>query len=1132
MGIPRYWVNTASLNLVVEDTDFLYTGLGPQMRMTRTYNSNNFDQGMFGRGWSFSFESLVKSRLCKDGLKSVLLQSVTSDNMVYKADDAICSQGGVISPVPVTATPVMPPGNRDLLTWHPGAAGQRDYWIYEDKKTFFRYRYEPISSYASPAPDMIVWRLISVTDPNGNAVIVAYNTDETIKSLTDAAGRVTTFIYDAQKRCTSMTLPDGKTVDYFYDAAGYLQKTVDLMGNEIVYAYDADGFMTSMTVGDKVTSITYDDKNGAITPKRVASITDAEGKTQTYLWSLFDNSAADAHGNRTYYPANDMGQTTGTEDPLSATTNRVYDQGLLTEYSDPLGYPTRMQNDARGNLMQKVLPGQRTRTYTYDAADNRTSRTDGEGNLWLYEYDAKHNLTKARRPSGRSTTYTYDAKGQPLTVTDAKGGVTTVAYDQFGNVTSVTNPLGDKQLFSYDAQGILKLSETDPLGHITSFTYDANHRITGITSADGSTGQLHYDCCSLTGITDPNGNKTTIENNKVLKPVRITDPLGNSTRNEYDATHTLTKSIDQLGYATTINRDALYRPLSTTDAFGNTVSMTYNANWDIESLTNARGKKYSFTKMDTLPLSVRDPLNATTYTWWDKNKRLQRWQNARTEGVDYRYTPDGDLASKTAVYPAYTIASYAYDEVRRLTGVTDPSGTTTYSFDAAGRVTGILYPDGTTVGLAYDAGGNMTAITYPGGFTASYLYDLKNRVSSVSWAGNQVQYTYDPSGNPLQMTRSNGTATVQAFDKRNLVTGITHRKDTTVFAQMQLVRNPAGNIVTETRTTPVAPILNAGTSTATFNDADQLIQMSGNAYGYDADGNLVTVSGALTFDAVYDQVNRPVSITVGGIQTDYVYDGLGNRVRATTGGVVIRYHYDRIGRLLFETDGANALRAVYFYTGRQLVGMWTAALGHLFYHYDQLGSTAALTDGGGNVAAAYAYEPFGKLSNSTGTVYNPFTYVGAHGVMHEGNGIYFMKNRYYDSGTGRFLQKDPIGFAGGTNLYAYVNNNPVTFKDPKGLRLPPGPGGVMVTDDGLVLPVLGEPTGDRIADGICDLVKAKGIDAFIKWAFGWPVKVFSQFFSGDQETNMQRVREEEEKYPEAFQQEEGDVVYEALPSDD
>jgi RHS repeat-associated protein len=74
--------------------------------------------------------------------------------------------------------------------------------------------------------------------------------------------------------------------------------------------------------------------------------------------------------------------------------------------------------------------------------------------------------------------------------------------------------------------------------------------------------------------------------------------------------------------------------------------------------------------------------------------------------------------------------------------------------------------------------------------------------------------------------------------------------------------------------------------------------------------------------------------------------------------------------------------------------------------------------------------------NQVETISNPFKYVGALGVMDDGNGLLYMRARYYDPEVGRFISKDPIGFAGGDlNLYNYVGANPVNWVDPLGLIL-------------------------------------------------------------------------------------------------
>jgi RHS repeat-associated protein len=101
-----------------------------------------------------------------------------------------------------------------------------------------------------------------------------------------------------------------------------------------------------------------------------------------------------------------------------------------------------------------------------------------------------------------------------------------------------------------------------------------------------------------------------------------------------------------------------------------------------------------------------------------------------------------------------------------------------------------------------------------------------------------------------------------------------------------------------------------------------------------------------------------------------------------------------------------------------------------YYEQDGIGSATSLSDGSGVVSKTYAYDSFGKLTASTGTVTNPYQYAGRE--FDPETGIFYYRARYFDPLTGRFLSEDPL-LEGNTSLYAYANNDPVRFFDPWGL---------------------------------------------------------------------------------------------------
>jgi RHS repeat-associated protein len=139
---------------------------------------------------------------------------------------------------------------------------------------------------------------------------------------------------------------------------------------------------------------------------------------------------------------------------------------------------------------------------------------------------------------------------------------------------------------------------------------------------------------------------------------------------------------------------------------------------------------------------------------------------------------------------------------------------------------------------------------------------------------------------------------------------------------------------------------------------------------------------------------------------------------------------------LEEHDGDGRIIARYVY-GLGLISREDANGALSIYHFDSRGSTVALTDVSGTVTDRYAYSPFGSIVARQGDTPNPFTYVGRFGVVDDGNGFYYMRNRYYAPALMRFLQKDAVFYGSlltpqTLNRYAYAEGNPVLRIDPNG----------------------------------------------------------------------------------------------------
>ena len=107
-----------------------------------------------------------------------------------------------------------------------------------------------------------------------------------------------------------------------------------------------------------------------------------------------------------------------------------------------------------------------------------------------------------------------------------------------------------------------------------------------------------------------------------------------------------------------------------------------------------------------------------------------------------------------------------------------------------------------------------------------------------------------------------------------------------------------------------------------------------------------------------------------------------------------------------------------------------------YYLNDGLGSTTDLTDGGGDPTAGYSYDVFGATRSVTGSASTAFLFTGEQ--RDDDTSFYYLRARYYDPETGRFLSRDPfsgsVGAPQSQNLYAYAENNPINLIDPEGKK--------------------------------------------------------------------------------------------------
>ena len=170
------------------------------------------------------------------------------------------------------------------------------------------------------------------------------------------------------------------------------------------------------------------------------------------------------------------------------------------------------------------------------------------------------------------------------------------------------------------------------------------------------------------------------------------------------------------------------------------------------------------------------------------------------------------------------------------------------------------------------------------------------------------------------------------------------------------------------------------------------------------------------------------TLAAGAEVTAYVYD-LSPEDPLAHDDIVMEYEGGILTRRWMHSDTVDEPVGFEEYTASSGVGSGTE---HALYA-DRQGSVIWVTEPAtGSVVAGYEYDGYGQITQTVGSLSQPYGYTGRE--YDAESGLYHYRARAYDPAAGVFVQSDPIEFASDTfNIHGAFSQDPLNLSDPTGL---------------------------------------------------------------------------------------------------
>jgi RHS repeat-associated protein len=837
-------------------------------------------------------------------------------------------------------------------------------------------------------------RLMSITDAYGNLTEIERDPGGDATALVNPYGRTLELDQDGSGNLSSITLPSGETHGFAYNAAGLLETYTTPRGFDHEFTYDSLGRLTrdDDPSGGYKTLAKTDTADGWKT-----TLTTAMGRTKVYdILPQVDRSTVQRNIDYAGLPTitewgGDGVLTTTSPDTTISVTSMGPEpflgyqamQQSMTQIYTPGGIHSEIKNAQKVTLADTTNPltlisfVDSTRINSalaltqYIDSTRMWITTSPEGRKDTVLVDSLGKVVERFVPGAESINYGYDAHGRLSSVSQGTGGdarVFTYHYNDDGYLSKIINPLGDSTLFEYDSAGRVT-NKTMPGGHEISFAYDADGNIDSLIPPGRPAHEFGF-------------TEVGLENHYAPPPLGV---------GAFDthASYNLDKQLLEINRPDGKDIEYVYDGAGRLDSIhtslGSYIFGYQPETGRLDSMASSYGIINRHTYDGSLPTSVS-------------------WEGAVSGSVSVEYNENFQVSAQSVNGSNPIFMYYDYDALLVNAGDAE------YVWDDNGRLFG------TFLGLVeafwkYNAFGEAQKYSVLADEDTVYQYQLerdklgriKEKMETIGGVAHSFQYGYDPAGRLTSISIDSVLSASYSYD---------------------------GNGNRLTRTTVLS------VDSGFYDDQDRLTRYGSGSYSYNHQGDLEKkVEGADTILYHYDMFGNLASVKLpNGDSISYVMDGKNRRVGKKINGALVQgflYQNQLSPLAVVDSDGVVLARFVYG-VGRNAPDQMI--IGDTTYQFicDHLGSPRLILNTvTGLVAQRMDYDEFGNVTYDSNPGFQPFGFAG--GLYDSQIGLERFGARDYDPAVGRWTAKDPLGFkSGSTNVYGYVDADPINFIDPTG----------------------------------------------------------------------------------------------------